>query len=784
MTFTNNGSIVLIRYFVLFILLLITAGARADTMLPPEQAFQITAQVENATTLRVRWTIAAGYYLYRDKWHISSPTPGIALELPARPAPEIKQDQWLGAVGIDRHSGELLIPIQRDATAPEQMTLEVAFQGCADAGFCYPPQRQSFQLTLPRPLALPVRVAAVLNHPPALRVNAPDELLPVTEAFQLTAEVIPPEQVLLRWDIAPGTYLYRETLDVTLEAAGDSVALGAFKRPAGGVKTAAVLPDGALGDAEVYHDQLEFVVPLLRTTPEATAFTLIVRYQGCAEIGVCYPPQTQRLALELPVQPPLPVAPAAQQLPAGEIAEPLPLPDENDAPALALEPPFEKGGQGGFEQGEFSDQFSSVLASGKWWAICAVFFGFGLLLAFTPCVFPMIPILSGIIVGQGAMLTTRRAFWLSLVYVLAMALTYTLAGIAAGLFGANIQATFQNPWILSSFAVIFVLLALAMFGFYELQLPSRWQSKLAAISNQQTSGTLLGVAIMGLLSALIISPCVAPPLFGALVYISQTGDAVLGGLALFALSLGMGAPLLVIGTSAGRLLPRAGAWMEAIKTVFGVLLLGVAIVLLERIVPAALTLLLWGMLLISSGIYLGALTPVPAGSSGWRTLWRSCGVMLLIYGTLQLLGAAAGGNNPLQPLRGVMTSAAAPERAELLFQRVNSADLDRTLAAATAAGKPVMLDFYADWCVSCKELERDTFSDPKVRTAVQRFVRLQVDVTANTAADQAVMQEQFGIFGPPALFFFNEHGVEIAAARVLGVVSAAELLAHLRQHDL
>ncbi len=753
-------------------MLLVTTGARADTMLPPEQAFQITAQVENATTLRVRWTIAAGYYLYRDKWRISSPTPGIALELPSRPAPEIKQDQWLGAVGIDRHSGELLIQMQRDATAPEQMTLEVAFQGCADAGFCYPPQRQSFQLTLPRALAL----SAVRNHLPALRGTAPDELLPVTEAFQLTAEVIPPEQVLLRWDIAPGTYLYRETLEVTLEAAGDSVALGAFKRPAGGVKTAAVLPDGALGDAEVYHDQLEFVVPLLRQTSEATALTLIVRYQGCAEIGVCYPPQTQRLTLELPVQSSLPVAPAAQQVPAGEIAEPLP--DENDAPALALEPPFEK-----VDQGEFSDQFSSVLASGKWWAICAVFFGFGLLLAFTPCVFPMIPILSGIIVGQGATLTTRRAFWLSLVYVLAMALTYTVAGIAAGLFGANLQAAFQNPWIIISFALIFVVLALSMFGFYELQLPSRWQSKLAAISNHQTSGTLLGVAIMGLLSALIISPCVAPPLFGALVYISQTGDAVLGGLALFALSLGMGAPLLVIGTSAGRLLPRAGAWMEAIKTVFGVLLLGVAIVLLERIVPAALTLVLWGMLLISSGIYLGALTPVSAGSSGWRTLWRSCGVMLLIYGTLQLLGAAAGGNNPLQPLRGVMTSAAAPERAELLFQRVNSADLDRALAAATAAGKPVMLDFYADWCVSCKELERDTFSDPTVLAAVQRFVRLQVDVTANTAADQAVMQEQFGIFGPPALFFFDEHGVEMAAARVLGFISAAELLAHLRQHE-
>jgi thiol:disulfide interchange protein DsbD len=394
----------------------------------------------------------------------------------------------------------------------------------------------------------------------------------------------------------------------------------------------------------------------------------------------------------------------------------------------------------------------------------------------------MIPILSGIIAGQGPDITTRKAFVLSLVYVLAMALTYTVVGVLAGLFGANLQAAFQNPWVLTSFALIFVLLALSMFGFYELQLPSSFQSKLAEMSNKQEGGTLIGVAIMGLLSALIVGPCVAPPLFGALIYISQTGDAVLGGVALFALSMGMGAPLIAIGTSAGKLLPRAGAWMDAVKAVFGVALLGVAIFMLERILPPAVAMLLWGLLLICSAVYMGALTQLPAGSSGWSKLWKGLGVFLLIYGALMLLGAAAGGKDTVQPLRGLAVGGGGGAAAEASFTRVKTVeDLDREIAKAGALGKPVMLDFYADWCVTCKELERYTFSDPAVIEEMNRFVLLKADVTANDDEDQALMQGRFGIPGPPAILFFDTSGNELKGYRMVGFKPADAFVEHLRR---
>jgi thiol:disulfide interchange protein DsbD len=392
----------------------------------------------------------------------------------------------------------------------------------------------------------------------------------------------------------------------------------------------------------------------------------------------------------------------------------------------------------------------------------------------------MIPILSSLIVGQGKTLSQRRAFLLSLVYVLAMAVTYTVAGVLAALLGQNIQALFQNPWILTIFSVLFVVLALSMFGYYDLQLPNRWRGHLIELSNRQTGGNYWGVAVMGLLSALIVSPCVTPPLIGVMTVITATGsDAVLGGTALFALSLGMGAPLLVIGTSAGRLLPKVGHWMDRTKAVFGVLLLAVAIWLLERILPEEISMLLWATLLIVSAIYMGALQPLAHGMPAWRTLIKGLGVVLLIYGILLLVGVASGSKDTLQPLRGVsLVSPGLATQTPSLFKRIKTvADMDRALTQAN--GRPVMLDFYADWCSACKELEKYTFNDPSVQALLSKIVTLRADVTANDTADQALLRH-FGVIGPPAILFFGTDHSELKAHRIVGYMPPERFTDHIR----
>jgi thiol:disulfide interchange protein DsbD len=394
----------------------------------------------------------------------------------------------------------------------------------------------------------------------------------------------------------------------------------------------------------------------------------------------------------------------------------------------------------------------------------------------------MIPILSSIIVGQGAKITTRRAFIMSLVYVLAMALTYTAAGVIAGLVGENIQAVFQNPWVLVSFALVFVLLSLSMFGFYDLQMPAALQSKLTEVSNRQKGGTLTGVAIMGFLSALIVGPCVAAPLAGALIYIGQTGDAVLGGIALFALSMGMGAPLIAIGTSAGKLLPRAGGWMDAIKAVFGVLLLAVAIWMLERILPVSIVMLLWGILLIVSAVYLKALDPVNPEGSGWQKFWKGLGVVLLIIGAMELIGAAAGARDYLQPLKGIGGgSSSVASSQHLALKRIKTVDdLQRELEQARSQGKFVMLDFYADWCIYCKDYEKYVFTDPRVQQALANVVLLQADVTANDEQDKTLLKA-VKVTAPPAILFFDKNGKELRGYRIVGAMNADTFLAHLNK---
>ena len=591
-----------------------------------------------------------------------------------------------------------------------------------------------------------------------------DRILEADQAFQLTVSASDPLTLEARWLIAPGYYLYRDKFRLSLVDAPD-LTLAGIEIPPGEPKD-----DPYFGLQQIFHGEAVVVARLQREPAGALTVRVKANYQGCAEVGVCYPPLSQTVSVALPAYSPVPPPVGKEPGVKVESSSPLSLTAPLPAPTAASTTTAAAEAE--------PDRLARLLNQQRFLAIPA-FFGFGLLLAFTPCVFPMIPILSSLIAGQGALLTRRRALWLSLTYVLAMAATYTVAGVLAALLGQNVQAWFQNPWVIGAFSSLFALLALSMFGLYDLQLPANLQHRLTQWSNRQRGGHHAGVAIMGFLSALIVGPCVAPPLIGALTFIAVTGDVALGAAALFALSLGMGAPLLIIGASTGHWLPHAGHWMERIKTVFGVLLLVVALWLLERILPAAISMVLWATLLIVVATYMGALQPVVHGAPAWRTLVKGLGLVLLIYGVLLLVGVAAGGRDPLQPLRGIGLLANAANAARpLTFRPVKTvAELD--LALREASGRPVMLDFYADWCVSCKELERETFADPAVRAALASLITLQADVTANDAADQTLLQ-RFGIIGPPAILFFGPDGQERRDRRVVGFMAAEPFNAHLR----
>ena len=554
---------------------------------------------------------------------------------------------------------------------------------------------------------------------------AEPELLEPEKAFAFSARVVAPDAIEVRYVIAKGYYLYRDKFRFTLEPA--AAAAGAPRLPPGIIKK-----DEFFGEVAVYRDEVRIALPVAAGGQDGRV-VLIAVSQGCADVGVCYVPVEQKTELRLA---------AAGRAPAG----------------------------GASVLGE--DALIAELFRGETWLLIASFFGFGLLLSFTPCVLPMVPILSGIIVGRGHHLTRMHALLLSGAYVLGMAITYALAGVAAGLSGALLSAALQNPWVLGGFALVFVVLALSMFGFYELQLPSALQSKLAGASGQLHGGHFFGVFVMGMLSALIVGPCVAAPLAGALLYISQSGDAVLGGSALFAMALGMGVPLLAVGASAGALVPKAGPWMESVKRFFGVLLLAVAIYLVSPVIPMAMQMLAWAALLILTGVYLRAIDPLPQGAHGFARVSKGVGIIALVAGMAYVIGALSGSRDVLQPLSGLRGAAAGAPAAgpTVAFQRVGSvAELDAAVAAAK--GKTVMLDFYADWCVSCKEMERYTFTDPAVQSRLAGMIKLQADVTAGSADHQALLK-RFRLFGPPGIVFFDPAGREIQGLRVIGFQSA------------
>jgi thiol:disulfide interchange protein DsbD len=720
----------------------------ADDFLPPESAFKPEISIADGP-LVVRYEVAPGYYLYRSRLGFESATAGVTVGAPAFPVGEDHEDDYFGKQVVYR--GEFMVAMPLKFEGPgRDFDLKLKLQGCADAGLCYPP------LTWTRTVSMPVAVQGPTTGAVTAPADRPGfslkrllgggpatdgDFLPMDQAFVFSASSSSPDRVTLRWEIADGYYLYRDKVKVAI--VGNTATPGSLQMPQGTRHE-----DEYFGEQVVYYGELLANVPV-SARPGTRELELDVSYMGCADAGLCYPPTTKRVSVALGASSATVAAEAAPSAAAPTISE--------------------------------TDALAERIRGGNLLAVLATFFGAGLLLAFTPCVLPMVPILSGIIVGAGRdrPVSRGRAFSLSLAYVMGMALTYTVAGAVFAAAGQQAQAFFQKPWIIGVFAGLFVLLALAMFGVFNLQVPAALQARLADASNQQRQGTLPGTAVMGALSSLIVTACVAPPLVAALAVIGQSGDVFRGAAALFALSIGMGAPLLAVGASAGQLLPKAGPWMDGVKAAFGVMLLAVAVWMLGRILPGPLTLGLWAALAILSGVLLfGARSRV--GASG-RALATAFAALAVAYGLLALVGALSGRSDPLQPLAGLGADGKAPETAHAAFTRIKTvADLEREVAAASAAGTPVMLDFYADWCVSCKEMERFTFTDPGVQAEFARAKLLQADVTANDAEDQALLQH-FGILGPPTIVFFDATGRERNEFRVVGFKQADEFRRHIAQ---
>jgi len=542
-----------------------------------------------------------------------------------------------------------------------------------------------------------------------------DNLLEPEKAFRFSARALDASSVEVSFTIADGYYMYRERFKFAADG-NPSVRLGSPEFPRGTPHK-----DEYFGETQVYRKNVRIRLPL----QGEGRFDLKVTSQGCADAGVCYVPIESSASIQL----------AAAGV--------------DERPQLSI---------------FASDMEIARLFEGSFALVLGGFFLFGLLLAFTPCVLPMIPILSGIIAGEGRDIDKLRALSLSVSYVLGMALAYAAAGVAAAVSGVLLAAALQNVWVLGAFALIFVLLALSMFGFYELQLPGFLHQRLDSAHRRLPGGKIVSVAAMGLLSAVIVSPCVAAPLAGALLYISQTRDVLLGGAALFSMALGMGVPLIVVGVSEGALLPRAGAWMTGVRRFFGVLLLAVAVWVISPVLPAAVVMLAWAALFIGSAVFLRAIDPLPASATGWWRLWKALGIAALVIGIALLVGALSGRRDPLRPL-AALTQSSETARTPLPWQRV--ASLGELTEKLKTAGKPVMLDFYADWCVSCKEMESFTFSDPRVRAQLDGMLLLQADVTANSDADRALLK-RFSLFGPPGTIFFDAQGREIRGLRVIG----------------
>ncbi|MDH5184363.1 MAG: protein-disulfide reductase DsbD [Gammaproteobacteria bacterium] len=736
----------------LAIMLMPYAQANEDELLDPEVAFAIQVQAVDTDTVRATWKIADGYYMYRDKFVFESTTPGVSLGKPKFQKGKVKNDEFFGKIEVYYKTTSVDIPV---SGAKGKVDLVIKSQGCNEPlGVCYPPMISKLSVNM----SSSTKSSGGLQSLSGLANNLglggqQDELLPPDQAFAFKLQAADGNTLLAQWKIADGYYMYKDKIKFSIKS-GDGVTISGVNLPKGKQKD-----DEFFGKMVVYYKELNAKVLLARENSAAQEIVVTANYQGCSEtLGVCYPPASKDISLSLSSGI---VGGSSQSVSWSEL-------DLNN-----------------------SDAVLEYLLNSPIHIVILVSIILGLLIAFTACMYPMIPIVSSIIVGQGDETMSRgKGFFLTLIYVEAMALTFGLiGGIMGGIGGGvGLQAYFQSPWLLIPFAGLFVLLSLSMFGFYEIQVPSALQSKLTNFSNKQKGGNLLGVGFMGALSALIIGPCGGPMLIAMLAYAAGIGTVGEGFVALFAFGNGMGLPLLAVGLLGGELLPRAGNWMNIIKATAGVILLAVALVFLERmpsIFSPGLTTFLWAALFIISAIYMGALEPIKEAASGWNKFRKGFSVILLIYGAVFLIASLTGGsgdlNDPLHGSKltgsGVVSSSAGGSQASNHFTLVKNVD---NLKAELAKGKPVMLDFYADWCTYCKTYEKYVFPDPKVAALMAKFNVIQADVTANDDEDQALLKH-VGVFLPPSILFFGPDGKEIRSLRVVGEMDAKQFHAQLEK---
>ena len=727
-------------------------GFDDEEPLMPDEAFALSTKVIDANTVRAEWKIAEKYYLYKNKFKFISETESISTGEISFPKGKIKEDEFFGKVETYRKHVAVDIPITRIGNA-STLKLKITSQGCADMGICYPPQTKTISFTLPAmaaaEIAAPTKSSGNFNPLDALKklgnnlglTDSSDNFLHPDQAFIFSAEAIDGNTLRAHWDVADNIYLYKNKFKFELKNA-EGITLGQAVMPTGKKKV-----DEVFGEMEVYYHGVDIDIPLQRSNLDATDIILVAKYQGCADAGFCYPPISKEMPVSLPAV----------------------------------------SSSGDTQTGTANDDADRSCVGNL-----LIAFGIGLLLTFTPCVLPMIPILVGVIVGQSGKTPTKmRSGVLSTSYVMGTAVTYSFAGWLAGASGQQLQAYTQNAWAIGIVAGILVLLSLSMFGFYQIQMPSFIQSKLQMKSQNVKGGSMTGTFFLGMVSALIVGACVTPLLMLVLGIAIQAGDPVLGASMMFAMSMGMGVILVMMGVGAGHLLPKAGTWMDTIKYIFGALLIGVAIYLLTPLQGVPL-LLLWSIFFIVCGVYMGATQSIPEGASNWRYLWKGLGIVVLIWGVFALVGSVLGNRDVMHPMdmsqmnfgssQGNMAQSATVAPHDLFIQLHSTDDLDRELAKAKAAGKAVMLDYYATWCTDCRRMEKATFSNPQVQKIFRdKFVLLQVDVEDPNNAKTEAIKKRYKVFGPPAMLFFDAHGKQRKDLDFYGFKTPEEFIATLNK---